>query len=102
MNYSIDHKNKVVYFWAAKVGVTNVIETIMHIKSGKIIQNGGKDEITHDIFWSRHHEGDWRGANYSDFKKVFFGRNPYHRIVSSFFDKIICPLLAKKSVVLAN
>lgn len=91
MNYTIDHSNKAIYFWTAKIGVTSAIETIMHIQSEKIIQNAGKDEITHEIFWRNYNEGERSGVDYSGFKKIFFGRNPYHRIVSSFFDKIVCP-----------
>jgi len=92
MNYTIDHSNQAIYFWSAKIGVTSALETIMHIKTGDIIQNGNQDEKTHEIFWKHHVEYSRKKQDYTNFKKIFFGRNPYHRIVSSFFDKVVCPI----------
>lgn len=91
MKYHIDHNNKSIYFWSAKIGVTSAIECIIHLQSGDLVFNEGKDEQTHNIFWSKYKSKSKNGVDYSSFKKVFFGRNPYHRIVSSFFDKVICP-----------
>ena len=91
MNYAIDHKNKVIYFWVTKIGVTNVFEVIAHIKTEEIIQRPGQDEKVHQTFWKQYAENARENEDYSDYKKILFGRNPYHRIVSNFFDKVVCP-----------
>mgnify|MGYP003342388813 CR=1 FL=1 len=89
MQYSIDHSNEIIYFWGAKCGVTSAIETIMHIKTG-LVTAGGDDAKTHNLFWKQHREAKKPNVDYSCYKKVFFGRNPYHRIISSFLDKVVC------------
>ena len=85
-------QQKILVFWGQKCGATCIKEILMHIESdGTFFDNGGSDHLTHQIY-EKFYE---RPPNYEclecykDYSIVFFGRNPYHRIISLYLDKYV-------------
>ena len=85
-------QQKILVFWGQKCGATCIKEVLMHIESdGTFFDNGGSDHITHQIY----HKFYEKQPNYEclefykDYEIIFFGRNPYHRIISLYLDKYV-------------
>ena len=93
MNFYIDHKHKLVFYWPTKCGVTAVIELIMLIGKGELVTNKDDDK-THEYYYAsfkKWHLQKLNNISFDEYKIVLVTRNPYHRIVSCFLDKFVCP-----------
>jgi hypothetical protein len=95
MNHHIDHKHEVVFYWPSKCGVTSVLELILLLTEDKVIAYPGEDWLVHDYYnelrWGSGVFLDQDLSNVpSNYRRVLFSRNPYHRIVSGFLDKFVC------------
>ena len=65
---------------------------IMHLESGQDLSNPGQDHVTHQTYWKEFKTNTDElldSSLYEDYKKILFFRNPFHRIVSCFFDKFV-------------
>ena len=52
--------------------------------------NRRQDELIHFAYGKHYESPTSKVRNYSNYKIIFFGRNPYHRILSLFLDKYAC------------
>ncbi len=85
-------QQQVLVFWGQKCGATCLKEIIMHLdSSGSFFDNGGNDDVTHQIYEVFYkNQPNYKDVDYyKNHKIVFFGRNPYHRIVSLYLDKYV-------------
>ena len=88
MLFNIIHKRKVIFFYMPKCGVTSNIEMIMHLQNGKVpIFNHVEEK--HRYYHSNCIEKPRERVDYSKYHKFLCIRNPYHRIISCFFDKYV-------------
>lgn len=94
MNYHIINEKKLIVFWSPKCGVTSIIEMIMHLESGEDHSNTAQDHLTHETYFSKFrpnmiNRNKTKSYDYSDYAKVLFIRNPFHRVASCFYDKYV-------------
>ena len=92
MNCHILKSKRAIFFWPAKCGVTSLIEMIMHLESGQDLSNPGRDHKTHQTYWQvfKTKADELSDASqFKNYKKILFFRNPFHRILSCFFDKFV-------------
>lgn len=90
--HDIPHK-KVLFFWLPKCGSTSILELIVKMHFNKIISSSfteNQDELIHLAYSTDYESPTSKVRNYSNYKIIFFGRNPYHRILSLFLDKYAC------------
>lgn len=91
MNCHEHKESKTLIFWGQKCGATCLKEVILHIETESFFDNGGRDHITHNIYekFYKQQPNFNDSEKYTDYTVLFFGRNPYERIVSLFLDKYV-------------
>ncbi len=95
MKYNINHKHKVVFFWAPKSGVMSLIRLMSYLKLSNNFTAGQLAAMSNKALYKMYKNDVFEPWNekvdYKPFKKIFFGRNPYHRIISCYIDKYVNP-----------
>ena len=96
MKYNINHQYKVIFFWVPKSGVMSLIKLMAYLK---LERKGAFDELLqipspslHRLYRESIFESWNDQVDYTSFKIFFYGRNPYHRIISAYIDKYVNPL----------
>lgn len=92
MKYNIIHDKKIVFFWLPKSGTLSLIRLMILLKFGDSVNpselhNSNSKELFKIYLLCKEEERP--GYYYGDFDVVFFGRNPFHRILSAYLDKYV-------------
>jgi len=94
MKYNINHEHQVIIFWLPKSGVMSLVKWMIHLKLGSVVDGAAlaREPIpsVYRIFRNTVLERERPQVDYSSFRKIFFGRNPFHRVVSCYLDKYVC------------
>lgn len=94
MKYNINHERRVIIFWLPKSGVISLVKWMIHLKGGVEVNAGTLAEQPppeiYRYFHSSIREMIRPDVDYAGYTKLFFGRNPYHRILSCYMDKYVC------------
>lgn len=92
MKYNIIHDKKMIVFWLPKSGTISLMRLMAFLKYGESIDpqqlRYARPSQVFRIF-SLMKETDEPGQDYSTYKTVLFGRNPYCRILSGYIDKYV-------------
>lgn len=96
MKYNINHQQKVIFFWAPKSGVVSLIKLMTYLKFGDRFPGSRLSTISNKLLFATYRKEvfePWDAkVDYTTYKKVFFGRNPFHRIISCYIDKYVNPI----------